>query len=168
MLELIETGDREALLMFVYIRAWIIAVTWFFAILACVIDFWSGVTTAKALGEPIASHGFRQTVTKVGDYTKVLLFALMFDVIGSLLPAYKLPFATILCMVAVLLIEGRSVIENSRRRKAHAAEIPEIVKAIIEATTHDKGKEVLRRVEEHILNELKTENVNERNKNEGI
>ena len=77
-----------------------------------------------------------------------MLFALMFDALGSLLPFYAVPFATMLCTLAVMCIEGKSVIENSRRKKAHAGEIPDILRQIVEATTQEQGKDILKRIAE--------------------
>lgn len=154
MLELIEAKDYEALTFFIAIRVIIILICWVFMTLSCIVDFWSGTTTARALGEKLQSHGFRRTIIKIGDYVRVLCFALMFDVLGSLLPFYAIPFGTILCTVAIICIEGKSVIENSRRKKAHAADIPDIVKQIVQATTAKQGSEII----DKLIKELKINN----------
>ena len=154
MLELIETKDYEALAFFIAVRVIIILICWVFMTLSCIVDFWSGTTTAKALGEKLQSHGFRRTIIKIGDYVRVLCFALMFDALGSLLPFYAIPFGTILCTVAIICIEGKSVIENSRLKKAHAADIPDIVKQIVQATTAKQGSEII----DKLINELKINN----------
>lgn len=154
MLELIEAKDYEALAFFIAIRVIIILVCWVFMTLSCIVDFWSGTTTARALGEKLQSHGFRRTIIKIGDYVRVLCFALMFDALGSLLPFYAIPFGTILCTVAIICIEGKSVIENSRRKKAHAADIPDIVKQIVQATTAKQGSEII----DKLIKELKINN----------
>ncbi len=148
MLELIELRDTEGLLFYVVIRICVTLVCWFFVICSCLVDFWSGTSTAKALGESLQSHGFRRTIVKIGDYWRVLLFALMFDILGAFLSFYVLPFTTILCTVAIICIEGRSVIENSSRKKAHAADVPDMVKQIVEAATPEQGSEVLKKIAE--------------------
>lgn len=140
---MIERGDTEALAFFVTVRIGIILVCWMFVVMANFIDFWSGTATARALGQPLMSHGFRRTVTKIGDYVKVMMFALMFDALGSLLSFYIIPFTSILCAVAVLCIEGKSVIENSRRRKTNAAGIPGMVNKIMQAATKEESLRVL-------------------------
>lgn len=71
---------------------------------------------------------------------------MLFDLIGSLFEFYKLPFATILGSIATIAIELKSVIENSRRKKSHAGDMPEIIKEIIQCTTADKSKEILDRL----------------------
>lgn len=143
MLELLETKNIDGLMFFIAIRVGIILVCWIFMIISNIIDFWSGTMTAKALGEALMSKGFRRTITKMGEYVRVMLFALMFDILGSLLSFYIIPFATIIATLAVMFIEGKSVIENSRRKKAHAAEIPEIAKKIVKAATIKQATELL-------------------------
>lgn len=146
MLELIEQKNIDALIFFVAVRAFIILTCWLFMITSNIVDFWSGVTTAKALGQSLMSHGFRRTVTKIGDYVRLMIFALMFDMLGSLLPFYVAPFATILCTMAVMYIEGKSVVENSRRKKAHSADVPDIVRKIVQAVTEEQGHEILNEI----------------------
>lgn len=143
MLELIEAKNFDGLTFFIAIRVGIILICWIFMILSSIVDFWSGTTTAKALGQALMSHGFRRTITKIGDYVRLMLFALMFDILGSLLSFYIIPFATILCTIAVIYIEGKSVVENSKRKKAHAADVPDIVKKIVQAATAEQGHEIL-------------------------
>lgn len=154
MLELIEAKNFDGLMFFIAIRVGIILICWIFMILSSIVDFWSGTTTAKALGQALMSHGFRKTITKIGDYVRLMLFALMFDILGSLLSFYIIPFVTILCTVAVIYIEGKSVVENSKRKKAHAAEVPDIVKQIVRATTAEQGHEILDKISQLLaLNE---------------
>ena len=143
MLELIEAKNIDALMFFIAIRVGIILVCWFFMVVSSIVDFWSGTTTAKALGQALMSHGFRRTVTKIGDYVRLMLFALMFDILGSLLSFYIVPFATILCTIAVIYIEGKSVVENSKRKKAHAADVPDIVKKIVQAVSQKDAEIIL-------------------------
>lgn len=154
MLELIESKNLDGLIFFIVVRVGIILLCWLFMILSNIVDFWSGTTTAKALGQTLMSHGFRRTIMKIGDYVRLMLFALMFDILGGLLSFYVIPFATILCTVAVIYIEGKSVIENSKRKKAHAADVPFIVKQIIQATTAEQGHEILNKISQLLaLNE---------------
>lgn len=150
MLELIEQKNFDGLIFYIAVRIVIVLICWIFMVVANLIDFWSGITTAKALGESLMSHGFRRTIVKVGDYVRVMLFALMFDMLGSLLSFYAIPFATILCTVAIIWIEGKSVIENSRHKKAHAADVPEIVKQIVQCATTEKGLEIFNRLQSEL------------------
>lgn len=150
MFELIEQQNLKAIACYLIVRMAIIMICWTFVFIANIIDFWSGRATAKALGEPIDSKGYRRTFVKIGDYYRVLMFLLLFDLIGSLFGFYKLPFATLLGSVAVIAIELRSVIENSRRKKSHSAEIPQIIKEIIQCSTTAKGEEILKRINKEL------------------
>lgn len=143
MFDLIQSGDFHALGEYVVIRVSITMVCWLFMVCAALFDFWSGVTTARALHEPLMSHGFRRTITKISDYWRVLLFALMFDILGAFLSFYYLPFLTMLCTLAIIIIEARSVIENSNRRRSHAGKIVDVAAEIVEADTLEKAQKVI-------------------------
>lgn len=143
MFDLIQSGDFHALGEYVVIRVSITMVCWLFMVLATLVDFWSGVTTAKALKEPLMSHGFRRTITKISDYWRVLLFALMFDILGAFLSFYYLPFLSMLCTLAIVIIEARSVVENSNRRRSHAGKILDVAAEIVEAKDLDKAKQLI-------------------------
>lgn len=140
MFELIQSGDFHALGEYIVIRVSITLLCWLFMVLATLVDFWSGVTTAKALKEPLMSHGFRRTITKISDYWRVLFFAMIFDILGAFLSFYYLPFLSMLCTMAIVIIEARSVVENSGRRRSHAAEVPALIKDIVEAATTEQAK----------------------------
>lgn len=146
MFELIEDRNMEAIACYLIVRMAIVLICWAFVFCANILDFWSGRDTARALGEAVDSKGYRRTFVKIGDYYRVLMFLLLFDLIGTLFEFYKLPFATILGSVSVIAIELKSVIENSRRKKSHSAEIPEIIKEIIQCSTPGKGKEIIEKL----------------------
>lgn len=148
MFDLIQSGDFHALCEYVVIRVSITMVCWLFMVLATMVDFWSGVSTAKALKEPLMSHGFRRTITKISDYWRVLLFALMFDILGAFLSFYYLPFLSMLCTLAIVIIEARSVVENSNRRRSHAGKILDVAAEIVEAKDLDKAKQLIKSIVE--------------------
>lgn len=141
----------EAIANYLLVRLAIVLSCWAFVFVANIIDFWSGRDTAKAIGEKIDSKGYRRTFVKIGDYYRVLIFALLFDLIGSLFAFYKLPFASLLGSISVIAIELTSVIENSRRKKSHSAEIPDIIRRIIQCATTKDGEKII----EEISKELK-------------
>lgn len=115
-------------------------------LIACLIDLWDARKTAILLGERLESHKYRKTITKVGDYSRVLVFVLMFDMLGLLIPFYKLPFASIICTIAILFIEGKSVIEHMTKKKAHAAEIPDVVRQIIKASSTSEAERIINEI----------------------
>jgi hypothetical protein len=143
MLELIETKNIEAIYTFIIIRTIVIMICWAMMVISCFIDLWSGRSTAKFLGEKLESCKYRKTIIKIGDYSRVMIFGTMFDCLGMLLPFYTLPFGTMLCATSVILIEGKSVNENSVRKKAHAADIPEIIKSIMQAASQKDAEIIL-------------------------
>ena len=150
MFELLEKQDMEAILNYLLIRMAIVLICWAFVFVANFVDFWSGRNTARAIGEHIDSKGYRRTFIKIGDYYRVLIFALLFDLIGSLFTFYKLPFASLLGSISVIAIECASVLENSRRKKSHAAEVPEIIKKIIQCATTKDGEKILAEITEEL------------------
>jgi hypothetical protein len=143
MFDIIQSGEWHALGGYVIIRVSITLVCWLFMVCATLVDFWSGVTTAKALHQPLMSHGFRRTIAKIGSYWQVLIFALMFDILGAFLSFYYLPFMTIVGTLSIIIIEARSVVENSRRRKLSASEMPNVMQEIVSADTLDKAAQVI-------------------------
>lgn len=148
MLELIEDGNWDALNFFLTTRIAVIVVCWAFMVLACLIDLWDARKTAILLGEKLESHKYRNTIVKAGDYARVLLFTLMFDALGFLLPFYSLPFATLISTVAILLIEGKSVLEHSAKKKSASASIPEVFRMIIRASTTKEAEQILNYLKE--------------------
>ena len=117
-------------------------------VLAAFIDMWSGVEAARAVKERISSHGLRKTVSKIVDYLRVVFFAALIDTLGLFFPWYLLPYFVMACTLGVLLIEGRSVIENSRKKKSQAADIPDAVRSIIQAATREEAEKVLEQLDE--------------------
>lgn len=134
MFELIKTQDWDALQAHLTVFALVIFLAWTGMVVACLADLVSGVDAAKTIGEKLHSHGLRETVKKVKDYTGVMFPFLFIDIIGSLFSWYMLPYVELVIAVGAILIEGFSVIENKRRKHSHAALIPELAKEIINCT----------------------------------
>lgn len=89
-------------------------------VLICVaafIDMWTGIDAARTNKEKISSRSLRKTAIKITDYLRVLIFALLIDVLGLFFPWYSMPYAVLVITLGILCIEGRSVIENSRKKK---------------------------------------------------
>ena len=116
-------------------------------LLGVLIDMWAGTAAARAVGERLSSHGFRKTVAKAVDYLRVVFFAALIDTLGLFFPWYLLPYFVMACTLGVLLIEGRSVIENSRKKKSQAAAIPDAVRSIIQAATREEAEKVLEQID---------------------
>lgn len=135
----------------------IILIMWMLEVAAVCVDFWSGTNTAKALGQKLYSNGFRRSFAKLGDYWRVTIMFLFIDLIGLLFDWYTLPFATILVVVCVITIEGKSVIENARAKKSQAAKIPEAIRAIIQCSDVKSAEDLLKLIKEATEKEGKNE-----------
>ena len=132
------------------ISAWVV-VAFTCAVLvvaAAFIDLWTGLEAARANKEPISSHALRRTVNKIVDYLRVMLFAGLIDTLGLFFAWYVLPYFLIVCTLGVLLIEGRSVLENSRKKKSHAADIVDAVEDIIKAATEKDAERIIERLKQ--------------------
>ncbi|MBQ5922433.1 MAG: phage holin family protein [Alistipes sp.] len=114
-----------------------------FIIAAVLMDLDTGVRAARKSGEKISSRNLRRTITKIIDYLRVLVFGVMIDVLGLAFPWYNIPYCAILVALAVVLIEGKSVLENYRKTKSTASKLPEEIAAIIKATTQAEAEKIL-------------------------
>lgn len=114
----------------------IILGTWMATIASSMIDLWTGIEKAKALGDDISSSALRWTLVKIGDYWRVQVFGLIFDAFGSLY--YDTPFASLLVGAGVLLIEFRSVIENLKEKKSAASKIVDAMGDVVDALKEKK------------------------------
>ena len=97
-----------------------------------IIDLYTGVSAAKKLKEKIRSRILRKTINKILSYYSIMAFGIFIDFLGLCFPWYTIPFCCILTTLGVILIEGKSVIENHAKVKNPAAEIPETVMEIAE------------------------------------
>lgn len=113
-------------------------------IIASFIDMWTGIDAARVNKEPISSRALRKTVTKIIDYLRVLVFAVLIDVLGLCFTWYVIPYCAILATLGVLLIEFRSVIENSKKKRSQAGEIVDIVSQIIKCASDKDAEELIK------------------------
>ena len=144
MIEFFVTGDFKVIQSQVYI----ILAMWVIMILAVCVDLWAGTDSAKARGEKIYSGGLRRTFSKLGDYWRIQVMALIFDLIGSCIDWYKLPFASMLVTAAIVLIEGRSVWENEKAKKSQVAKLPDAIRAIIQCADAKTAEQLLEKLKE--------------------
>ena len=142
MFDLIIENDWDGLLIRLIIWAVVIFVAWIGMAIACFVDMWSGVSTARTIGERVHSHRLRETFQKIKDYAGVLFPFMFIDIIGSLFSFYFLPFFQIMIAAGAITIEGWSVLENKKRKRSHAALIPELAKDIIQCA-REKDAEAL-------------------------
>lgn len=151
MIEFLKTGDYGLIQHYVLT----ILVMWLVMIAAVCVDLWAGVDSAKARGEKVFSGGLRRTFSKLGDYWRIQVMGLIFDLIGSCLSWYGLPYASILVTAAIVLIEGCSVWENEKAKKSNVAKLPGAIRDILNCTTAKNAEELLERLRKEVNDEIK-------------
>ena len=119
-------------------------------VVACAIDLWTGVDAARKNKETIKSRILRRTVSKILDYLRVVVFGVLIDVLGLAFPWYAIPYAALTVTLGILLIEGKSVIENYHKSRSAAAKVVDMVSNIIDCVDNDTA--------EKIINAIKNDN----------
>lgn len=147
MFELIIENNWDALTLRMILWSAVVCVTWLGMAVACFADMWSGVSTAKAIGEKVHSHRLRETFQKIKDYAGVLLPFLFIDIIGSMFTFYYLPFFQIVIATGSILIEGWSVLENKKRKRSHAALLPELVTNIVKCAREKDAEAIIEAIQ---------------------
>lgn len=115
-------------------------------IAACLIDLWTGVDAARKNKERISSKALRRTVAKMLDYLRVIVFAVLIDVLGLAFPWYVIPYFVIICTLGILIIEGKSVLENFQKKKSSAAQVVDIIQAIVDATDNETAEKIVKAI----------------------
>ncbi len=144
MIEFITTGDMSIMQR----QALITLVCWLIMVLAVTIDLWTGIDKAKSKKEEIHSKALRMTITKIGEYWRVLVMFLLFDIVASFIVSYTLPYASMLGAICVIGIEACSVLENLKAKRSSAAKIPEAIVKIIECKNIDEAKKLINLIKE--------------------
>lgn len=117
-------------------------------IIAALIDLWTGVDAARKNHEQIRSKMLRRTVTKVLDYFRVVIFGVLLDVLGLCFTWYAIPYAAVLVTLGILMIEGKSVLENFRKKKSNAANIVDVIEEILECADSDTAQKIIKKLKE--------------------
>lgn len=117
-------------------------------IVACFIDLWTGIDAARKNREPISSKALRRTIAKVLDYLRVIFMGVLIDVLGLAFPWYVMPYVAIICTLGILIIEGKSVLENFKKKKSSAAQVVDIIEAIVNATDNDTAEKIIKAIKD--------------------
>lgn len=113
-------------------------------IMACFIDLWTGIDAARKNREKICSKALRRTITKILDYLRVIVFGVLIDVLGLSFPWYAVPYCATICTLGILVIEGKSVLENFHKKKSSAARVAEIIEAIVNAADNETAEKIIK------------------------
>lgn len=115
-------------------------------IVACFIDLWTGIDAARKNKEKIRSKALRRTVVKILDYLRVVIFGVLIDVLGLTFTWYIIPYCAIICTLGILIIEGKSVLENLQKKKSSAAQVVDIIQAIVDATDNETAEKIIKAI----------------------
>lgn len=134
-------------------------------VVAILLDLWDGVYTARITGERVHSHKFRDTIYKMSEYWRFILIGFLIDCVGLLLACfsgwfdfYVVPFVAIVFGSGLILVEIKSMFEHARRRKSRTADIPSLLRKIINAKNIDEAREVLDRISGIVEPETESKN----------
>ena len=117
-------------------------------IVACLIDLWTGIDAARKNRERIKSKALRRTVAKVLDYLRVIIFGVLIDILGLAFPWYSIPYLAIICTLGILIIEGKSVLENFQKKKSSAAQIVDVIETIVNCTDNETAEKIIRAIKD--------------------
>ena len=124
-------------------------------VVACLIDLWTGVDAARKNRETIKSRILRRTVAKILDYLRVVVFGVLIDVLGLAFPWYAIPYCAIVCTLGILLIEGKSVIENYHKSRSSAANVVDVIAQIIECGDNETAEKLIKAIKDDSNNRKK-------------
>lgn len=115
-------------------------------IVACFIDLWTGIDAARKNREPISSKALRRTIGKILDYLRVVVFAVLIDILGLSFTWYAAPYCAIICTLGILIIEGKSVLENFQKKKSSAAQVVDIIETIVNCTDNETADKIIKAI----------------------
>lgn len=115
-------------------------------IAACFIDLWTGIDAARKNKEKIRSKALRRTVVKVLDYLRVVIFGVLIDVLGLAFPWYSIPYLAIIVTLGILVIEGKSVLENFQKKKSSAAHVIDAIETIVNCTDNETAEKIIKAI----------------------
>ena len=117
-------------------------------IVACSIDLWTGIDAARKNKERIRSKALRRTISKILDYLRVVVFGVLIDVLGLSFTWYVIPYCAVICTLGILVIEGKSVLENFQKKKSSAAQVADIIAAIVDATDNETAEKIIKAIKD--------------------
>lgn len=115
-------------------------------VLACLIDLWTGIEAARKNKEKIKSRILRRTVKKMLDYLRVIAFGVLIDILGLAFPWYSIPYCAIIVAFGILLIEGKSMIENFHKSRSAAAKVVNMLEQIIDCADNETAEKIIKAI----------------------
>lgn len=115
-------------------------------IAACLIDLWTGIDAARKNREKIRSKALRRTVAKTLDYLRVVMFGVLIDILGLSFTWYIIPYCAVICTLGILIIEGKSVLENLNKKKSAAAKVVDVIETIVNCTDSETAEKIIKAI----------------------
>jgi len=115
-------------------------------VMAIMLDLWDGVHTARVTKERIHSHKLRDTVAKMSEYWRFLIIGFLIDCIGMIFSFYIVPFVVVLFGIGLIIVEIKSMLEHAKRRKSHTAELPDILRNIVECANEKDAHDIVDKI----------------------
>ena len=134
---------------------------WLLVVILSGADLVSGIAASKRAGvKRTTSWGMRRTLTKLLQYFAVFFAFLLLDVVlsalGQFLSIFSIPILSIGVIIGELVIEGVSILENTRKGKNKEEDkmddLMQLAAATVDAVGTDKLKEYLQAVNKYVEN----------------
>lgn len=78
----------------------------------------------------------------------MVIFGVLIDVLGLTFTWYIIPYCAIICTLGILIIEGKSVLENFQKKKSSAAQVVDIIQAIVDATDNETAEKIIKAIKD--------------------
>lgn len=117
-------------------------------ITAIMLDLWDGVYTARVTQRRVHSHKLRVTIAKVSEYWRFIVVGFLVDCLGLAFSFYFAPFVTVLFGAGLIVVETRSMFEHATRRKSHAAELPDLIAAILKCADEHDARDLIKQLKQ--------------------
>lgn len=133
----------------------------FCVLTAVTIDLITGIAASKRTGtKRTTSWGLRRTLNKLLQYFAVFLVMLIFDIgfsiLSPFLSIFSVPFLSGLAVIGECVIEGLSVMENTRRGRNKDEDkiddLQQLAQATVDAVGKDNLKKYLEAVNSYVEN----------------
>ena len=138
-----------------------LAIIYFFVLIAIFLDLWAGVRKAKAMEALRTSEGLRRTVNKISKYFNMLFMITIIDLLqmsaiasiniqaGRHIP--DVPILTFLGAIFICVIELKSVYEKAEDKER--AQIAQTAKIVGKILVDIKNKELTSKITEYLEQE---------------
>lgn len=117
-------------------------------IAAVMLDLWDGVHTARVTQARVHSHKLRVTIAKICEYWRFVVIGFLVDCLGLVFSFYFAPFVTVLFGAGLIVVEARSMFEHATRRKSHAAELPDLIAAILKCADERDARDLIKQLKQ--------------------